>query len=508
MFENLSPKEMQTMLAFIEGYNAYTELKEKGLTPGGLRTKTASDTNTSQILFGQGGLFTTQGLESDIITAYVRPTGLSELLSAKGLIFPSILEQPVLGLITGIQDNNAAAVANPCDDAPSGYLKGCNLFFQFGRLQFDTATIEFDKIFTALNSGVNTDLRLRGRLLGLSESDYPRGLDDNMVVNIVVGSEMVKVGMLMARGTTNQQGLTRQYWQGDVTTGTAGGGYLPMAGLDSQITTGIMDATTQTTCPAADSDVKNFNYASISSLNGNNVPNILWYLSQLEYYLTFNATRMGLDPVEWVVVMNPNMWNEFTQFWPIAYATNRGAEILTAANSNVRLVVDSAEMTDQRDKMRESRQIAINGKMYQVVVDDGVNEQVNGDNANIPLGAYASSIYMLPLSINGGFPVTYLEYKDYRVGMNQIQALMGKQTFWTDGGTFSWALDPILKWCFKLSAKTERRIVLRAPQLAGRIDNILYSPLQHLRESFPGSSYEFDGGVSTRATSTLHAVWQ
>lgn len=489
------------LLDFVEMYQTFKAIKEKGL-----KLKTAGTNNTAQLLFGAGGLFTTQGLESDLITAYVRPIGISALLSEMGLIFPSILEQPVLGLITGIQDNDAAAVANPCDDAPSGYIKGCNLFFQFGRLQFDTATIEFDRIFTALNSGVNTDLRLRGRLLGLSESDYPKGLDDNMAVNIVVGSEMVKVGMLMARGSTNQMGLTRQYWQGNVATGTAGGGYLPMAGLDSQITTGQVDATTNTTCPAADSDVKNFNYQSIASNNANGVPNILWYLSQLEYYLTFNADRMGLSPVEWVVVMNPNMWNEFTQYWPIAYATNRGAEILTTGNT--RLVIDSAQMVEQRDRMREDKRIAINGRMYRVVVDDGVNEQVNGDNANIPAGSYASSIYMLPLTINGGFPVTYMEYKDYRVGMQQIQALMGKQTFWTDGGTFSWALDPIIKWCFKMSAKTERRIICRAPQLAGRLDNILYSPLQHLRSSEPGSAYEFDGGVSTRSTTSLNAVWQ
>lgn len=500
-------KEMAELAQFMQAYEAYQGMKAKGLLDGS-KVKAAGTTNTAQLLFGAGGLFTTQGLESDIITAYVRPTGISELLAQRGLIFPSIMEQPVLGAITGIQDNGAAAVANPCDDAPSGYIKGCNLFFQFGRLQFDTATIEFDKIFTALNSGVNTDLRLRGRLLGLSESDYPKGLDDNAVVNVVVGSEMVKVGMLMARGTTNQMGLTFQYWQGNVTTGTAGGGYLPMAGLDQQISTGQVDATTNTACTALDSDVKDMNYLSVSSLNANNVPNILWYLSQLEYYLNFNAERMGLAPVEWVVVMNPNLWNEFTQFWPIAYATNRGAELLMGTNNNTRLVVDAAEMTDQRDKLRTDRRIAINGRMYTVVVDDGVNEQTNGDNASIPAGSYASSIYMLPLTINGGFPVTYMEYKDYRVGMAQIQGLMGKQTFWTDGGTFSWALDPIIKWCFKMSAKTERRIVLRAPQLAGRIDNVLYSPLQHLRSSEPGSAYNFNGGVSTRSAPDLFAVWE
>lgn len=490
----------EELVRFKAFYDAFQTLES------GLKTKDAGTSNAAQLLFGNTGLFAVFGLDSNIITAYVRPDGLSSELAKRGHIFPTIIEQPVLGLITGIQDDGAAAVANPCDDAPTGYLKACNLFFQSGRLQFDTETIEFDKIFTQLNAGVNTDLRLKGRLLGLSESDYPKGLDDQAVVNIVTGSEMVKVGMLMARGSSAQMGLTRQNWQGAIANNTAGGGYKEYPGLDAQITTGHVDASTGTTCPAVDSDVKDMNYASVSSNNANNVPNILWYLSMLEYYLRFNASRMGLDPVEWVVCMNPNLWAEFTQFWPIAYATNRGAEILVA-NGPVHLNIDSREMVAERDRMRDARTIAINGRIYPVVVDDGIFEHNNINNANVPAGSYASSIYMVPLTINGGFPVTYMEYFDYRVGMQQIQGLMGKQTFWTDGGTFSWALDPIRKWCYKLSAKTERRIVLRAPQLAGRIDHILYSPLQHLRESFPGSVYEQDGGVSTRAAQSLHAVW-
>lgn len=492
---NMQDEEVRQFAAF---YQAYQLVSKE------MKLKTAGSSNTAQLLFGDTGLFAVFGLESDIITAYVRPSGISGELARRGHIFPTVIEQPVLGLITGIQDNGAAAVSNPCDDAPTGYLKACNLTAQTGRLQFDTATIEFDKIFTQLNSGVNTDLRLRGRLLGVSEADFPRSLTEDQVTKLVFMSEMVKVGMLMARGTTNQMGLVEQNWQGNIANNTAGGGYKEYPGLDGQITTGHVDASTNTTCPAVDSDVKEFNYQSISSNNANNVPNIVWYLSMLETYLRHNATRMGLDPVEWVVCMREELWQELTQYWPIAYNTNRGAEILAG---NTRLTLDATDMTAQRDAMRAAMTIAINGRTYPVVTDDGIFEHTNINNANVPAGSYASSIYMVPMTINGNFPVTYMEYYDYRVGMQQLQALMGKQTWWTDGGSFSWALDPIIKWCTKLSAKTERRIVLRTPQLAGRIDHILYSPLQHLRESLPGSPYEYDGGVSTRAAQSLYAVW-
>jgi hypothetical protein len=95
---------------------------------------------------------------------------------------------------------------------------------------------------------------------------------------------------------------------------------------------------------------------------------------------------------------------------------------------------------------------------------------------------------------------------DYRLGGDNVSLLHGLQDFWTDGGVYSWAIDNS-KWCYKLSVKTEQRVVLRVPQLAGRIDHIRYSPLQHLRTYDPASPYHYDGGVSIRSTGTTHAVW-
>lgn len=496
----MDPQEMERFAAFYQAFTTY----EKAM-----HTKAAATGNTAQLLFGDGGLFAVFGLDANIISSYVRPDGISSELAARGHIFPTVIEQPVLGLITGIQDDGAAAVANPCDNAPTGYLKACNLFFQSGRLQFDTATIEFDKVFTQLNAGVLTDLRLMGRLLGLSEADYPRNLSPDQVEWTVYYSEMVKVGMLMARGTTSQMGLTRQNWQGDPANNTAGGGYKEYPGLDSQITTGIIDAQSGTACPAVDSDVKDMNYASIYSTAGNGIPNIVWYLSTLEDNLTHRAVRMGLDPVDWVIVMRPELWTELTQVWPIAYNTNRGAQILGTTAGNVHLTLDATTMTAERDAMRRQKLLAINGRDYRVVTDDGIAEQTNINNANVPAGSYASPIYMVPLTINGNFPVTYLEYYDYRVGMEMRQrGSLPKPTFWTDGGMFSWSQDPTIKWCEKFSAKTERRIVLRSPALAGRINNILYQPLQHYTDNLPGSPYAANGGVSTRPLQNLNAVWE
>ena len=160
-----------------------------------------------------------------------------------------------------------------------------------------------------------------------------------------------------------------------------------------------------------------------------------------------------------------------------------------------------------RDEMRNGMYIDINGNRYPVVADDGIFEHTNVNNGNLALGEYASSIYMVPMTITGGFPVTYREYVDYRMANRDIALLRGKENFWTDDGMFMWAYEDT-NFCYKLKVKTEQRIVLRTPQLAGKIQNVKYSPLQHLRSYDPASPYFQDGGVSLRGNETTYAVWK
>jgi len=108
------------------------------------------------------------------------------------------------------------------------------------------------------------------------------------------------------------------------------------------------------------------------------------------------------------------------------------------------------------------------------------------------------------MTITGNFPVTYLEYVDYRAAARDVALLHNTQQFWTDRGLYSWAVE-YQKWCYKLTAKIEPRIVLRTPQ--GKIQNVRYEPLQHLREPYPDSPYFVDGGVSLRGADAVKAVW-
>jgi len=141
------------------------------------------------------------------------------------------------------------------------------------------------------------------------------------------------------------------------------------------------------------------------------------------------------------------------------------------------------------------------------VLDTGIYEYNNQNSANVPAGTFASSIYFVPLTIRGGFPVTYMEYVDYRQAAVDRSLLQGKEDWWwTDSGMYSWAITQE-KWCYQLHLKIEPRVVLRAPQLAGKLQYVTYSPLQHLREPDPSSPYHVDGGVSLRTSAAAYSVW-
>jgi hypothetical protein len=107
----------------------------------------------------------------------------------------------------------------------------------------------------------------------------------------------------------------------------------------------------------------------------------------------------------------------------------------------------------------------------------------------------------------GGRPGTFLQHKDYRGAQADINMAHLQDELWTDDGRFMWTVERV-KWCYTLSGKVEPRIILKVPQLAGRINHVMYTPLQHFRSFDQDSDYFFKGGVSERTPSTYYSEWQ
>ena len=446
--------------------------------------KSADGVTNNTPLHGIGGLFNTPGMERDVITAHIRPKGLASQLP----LLASVTEDPRFGAVTGYTASIGDRTTVPCEDAPYNYIKACTLTARFGLTRHDTKEIDIGTVMKKVNRGDMTDLILRGRILGLSGLT-PDGLNDKQILSIVTMSEMVGAAVGAERE------LAVDMWQGVFGTGA-------FTGLDSQIVTGIVDSETGVACSALDSDVKDFGYDDVAG-GGRS---IVTYVTMMETYLRHNAIRMGHDTVSYVIVMRAELWQELSEVWPCQYNTNRCAQA-TIGNSS-QTVIMGKEMVAMRDSMRNSMTIAVNGRTFPVVTDDGIFEANNINNGNLEAGQYASSLYFVPLTLGDGFTATYREYLNYSAWDTDASLLRGKEDFWTDGGLWSWSITQE-KWCYMLHLRSEQRVVLRTPHLAGKIQNIMYEPLQHLRDFNPDSPYWEDGGVSTpRTADDWNAVWK
>lgn len=456
-----------------------------------LHTKEPADFQTGPLLTQPGGMFSTTGLDSDVISLHVSPRGLGAAIPA----IPATLDDPRYGFLTGFGDDIGDEAVYPCDDAPTGYMKAGTLTAQFGRVMRQTNTIEIDKLLHT-QRGATTDLRLMNQVLNGGVGLDMANMNQNDLLNLVVKMEMVDVGVRFERL------LARMLWNGTITANTAGGGYKEFPGLDSQIATGQKDAESGVALPAADSLIFNFS----NNLVDDDSPDIVEYLSMMEFHLRDLAERTNMLPVTWALAMPLGLWFELSAIWPCRYLSHR----CNVDGSNALVINDNTNVA-MRDAMRSGRYIDINGNRYPVIVDDGMPELSNANSGSIPVGSFTGSIAFVPLRVRGSFPSLYWEYLDYRQVQGQI-APLGAGTrnvpFWTEGGKFLWVYRD-KGYCFDLQAKIEPRVVLRTPHLAGKIQNVRWTPLVHNRSAFPDSPYFKNGGASIRTIPTLgQAVWR
>lgn len=441
------------------------------------KAATAANFSTAVRLTQPGGLFAIPGLERTVVSTHVVPQGIGSMLPA----YPSNIDDPRFGFLTGFTDTYGSEPVNPCDDAPKGYMKAGTLTAQWGRIERETQTIEIDSVLHQAR-GAPTNLQLMGTLLGI----YADQISETNVLDLVTQAEMVGVGVQLER----KESVVA--WQGNPANNTAGGGYKEYPGLDRQIATGQVDAESNTAMPAADSLIYDFGYTAVDATT----KDIVEYVSMMEYYLFNKAKRQGVNPVKWAIAMRPELWHQLTMVWPCRYYTNRCS---TAGGTNPIVINDDSNVR-LRDQMRQGEWIEINGRRYPVVEDDGIFEHNNTNNGALPAGSFASSLYFVPISMRGGFPTTYWQFIDYRNIRRELSALgSGARNvpFWTDGGRILWVYVDN-GYCFKVQGKVENRIVLRTPHLAGKIQGIRYSPMTHLDSPYPSSPYFKDGGVSLR----------
>ena len=446
---------------------------------------TAGNANAVQLLHGPGGLLNTAGLENPFLSTVIKPMGIGPYLPA----FPSTYTHPYFGLITEIVSNGESEPDYVCDPAPTGSMKSGVLSATFGRVQQATKDIDLGAITVSLNSADRTDLMLMGNLLDPADagSGFPSDVNESNVLNNAIKAAMVTAAFTMGLK------LNIMTWEGDPAAATANGGHIPFNGLGKLVKTGYVDAQTGNVLPPADSVVVDGGWTEIG-VDADIVVTLRSVMSYLE-----NLANKTTGGATFAICMRSMVWDIVSDVWHTKYNDEITAQIGAATAS--RLVLDASQLTALRDELKANQLLPIGGKIYPVILDDGIHEIDSVEDAvNVPAGKYSSSIYVIPLTIGPGMPVTYWEYLDWRVTQAMLSeaGLSNAIQFWTDSARFAWTAQQ-LRMCISLQMRAEPRIVLRTPQLAARIDDTLVTPKSPLhRVPHVADAGYVAGGETTR----------
>lgn len=461
----------------------------------------ASGTPTT--VYGHGsdsnavGLFTFPGVDPDVYHTIVgAEAGIIGMLPK----FPSVYVDPTFFTITGIQADVGDEPSTVCGAAPTaGYMKGCKLTSPFGRYRRQTREIYLDRIGARVDYSDPNYLALQNPLPGGQWGTMNPALigGTNFLIN-----EIAKIHVEMGFSLNNL--LNRQLYIG-TPANNVGEAYKEMAGFDAQIVASQVDAETNTACPSLYSDLKEFNYGVVDATNST----IVDVMTAMWRYVGSIADMSNMQPVKWVWVMRRDLFYELTDIWPCRYLTYRCQSWRDTAGLDPVGQFNSAEAIRMRDAMRNGRYILLDGEQIPVVLDNGIPEESCEDNGNVPCGSFNSDIYLIPLTVLGGKPVTYIEYFDHTnadltsaLGEGKLSNTVGV----TNAGAWIWVVYQT-GLCVYWQWKVEPRLVMRTPQLAGKITNVVYSPLQHTRDPFPTDGYFKDGGVTSRSTRTRYSSW-
>lgn len=462
---------------------ALAELVAEKMQAGQKHDLPSGFTLTTNLMHGPSGIFGTAGAERDVFGSRVKPRGLLSVLPARGT--PDT--HPITYYLTGFTDESGDEPSAPCTECvKAGNIKACRQGTTFGMICRETDELNVSDIGRRTNRGEMFDLRLvNDPLLNDSSlwvpTSVPKAVRD--VLNREVLARMLTLGVAF------ENKLAPLVFTGNPAN-NVGTGYAEYLGLESLVTTGHTDVLDQTSCPSLDSDIKDMNYTAVET----DAATLFAYMTMVYRYVKHNAETMGFMPVQWAWVMKDSLFRKLADYWPCVYASFR----CNASDNDVTNNVDGMRMKAMADEMYTGQFLQIDGVRVPVILDDAIPYEKNGDaGSELPSGTFASDIYLLPFTVRGGQQVLFMEYYDYAGGVMQ-GARDGRLTpneFWTDGGRFLWTVNRT-RWCVNWAAKIEPRLRLLTPHLAGRLQNVQWTPLQAFREPFPTQGYFVDGGIT------------
>jgi hypothetical protein len=466
------------------------------MQPWQMRQKaTVGNTGAFNTIHGHGSLFgqVAVGIDPDVISTMMHWEGLGDILPR----FASPYLEQFLPFITGVEPTSTTEQSTECGNCISGETEACIQHMPTARVCRQTQDMNITRIIDRLNRG-DIDLELLNNQLGSTSAWHPgtEMTNDNLMQIYTAWALLFELPPLF------MDALSPMLYTGNPAN-NVGQAYREFRGFQELINTGFVDAFTNTTCPGLDSDLKDANFDDVTTAQN---PSVYERLEWEHWYLLNNARKQRLSPATHAVTMRADLWGVLSQLIPVQRVQAALMNWSAAAGQRFTINFNGTEIVNERDAFRQQMVIPLNGRMVPVVIDDGIPELNNANNANLDPGEYASDIFVVPMTYLSNRTATRIQYKDYRAIGAEVAGTNGMiDGFYrsTPDGRFAWALIRNGA-CFAIQAYTEPRVILKTPQLAGRVQNVKYVPQQHLRDADPSSPYFFKGGVSTRAPSSYY----
>lgn len=459
------------------------------------REKASGTSNFAIAPHGYNALWNQPGVEPGVISTYIGPRGLEQWLEARGLVKKSQYLNSVYQILTGQTASSGDEPTTPCDENVPipGDLKVCNQTWPFGEMTMKTRPIRVDNAGELINRAEPLDLRLLNNPFADASQIVPAG-STNFFRN--------KLAKAVVELTND---FKRRYahllYDGSpVNTAASTGGYLEYNGLDRIVNTGYTDTFTHQTCSAADSLVVSFSGAVIQNNAGSYVRRMIDTYRAQKYL----AELLGINDVEFVFAMRYQHFLSATQVWPCAYETYQCYNASPSAAGAVIISSDGSDQNKLRQDMRDNKFLLIDGERVPVVLDNVMPE------LNIGSGNFQSDAYLLPVrSPRLGGDLLWMEYFDYRGqdGMQSIISQMGPQDEYrvSPDGRFAIHFLSGVSFCKQVEVRTRKRLILRAPFLAAKIEDVRYAVYQHERNWEPNTSFFEDGGLTSFAGTSFYA---
>lgn len=423
------------------------------------------------------GLFTRPGVEPDMLSAIRYPEARLIARLWRGVTDVKDTEYEIITGVDGAQGSNAS---DWCDEAPrAGFARLCTQRSQFGKFRMATDSVKLAEIGGRINrADVDRQVVNLPEAFPLVPDNLAGLMNAGGPLNTALGLEVFRLGI-----HTNRV-ASRVLVHGALTnTGAfAETGFMQeFDGFDAKIKTGHVDLESGLFCPAADSIVEDFNNGSLVT----NAADAVELISNIYYRLEQrqDANALGMD-WQGFLLMDPDMFFSLTAVWPCSYLTD-GCGM---SGSNQQVVVTGNEQVAMRDQMRQGRFLWILGKRIAVETSRAIKREAQG-------AGFKSPIYFVNTGVPGMAQTTYIEAFD--MGRADVQAFLSLlpsgEVRVTNGGLYLSTFNRE-GTCMEYEFNAQMRLVVRAPWLCARLENVVYAMPGYSDDVNAGDVYYRAGG--------------